>query len=89
MDIDRLLRVGQILDSCLTTETLKNIYPPTRVDIVPFEEGERGAENQLFVNLLEHSGEVVVRELGRELASDEVMMAFNRVRQFLIARGLD
>ena len=89
MDINRLFQVGQIVDSCLTTETLEKLYPSARMGFVFLEENELGARKKLFIDLLELSGEAVGKELGRELWSDEVILVYNRVRQFMIARGLD
>jgi hypothetical protein len=48
-----------------------------------------GIKNQLFVELLEHAGRIVIGKLNRELAPDEVMLIYNRVNQFITARGYD
>jgi hypothetical protein len=89
MEINRLLCVGQIVDTYLTDETLKKLYSPAYMDEVLPEKVDMGARNKLFVDLLEYSGGATERELGRNLLSDEVMLVYNRVRQFMIARGLD
>jgi hypothetical protein len=51
--------------------------------------GNRSEKTKLFVGLLEHAGEVLTGELNRELTPDEVILVYNRVQQFLIARGLE
>jgi hypothetical protein len=80
----KLLVVGQILDSCLTTETLNWLS-------LPEDKWKNHTEKKtkLFIELLEYAGNVVTEKLKRDLEPDEVILAYNRVRQFLIARGLD
>ena len=51
--------------------------------------GDRSEKTKLFVVLLEHAGEVLTGELKRDLSPDEVILVYNRVQQFLIARGLE
>jgi hypothetical protein len=53
------------------------------------KEKQESIKNQLFVELLEHVGRTVMGKLNRELAPDEVMLVYNRVKQFMTARGYD
>lgn len=87
--MNNLIQVGQIVDACLTDEILKKLYPPANQSAALPEKVDLGSRNKLFVDLLEYSGGVTESELGRKLLSDEVMLVYNRVRQFMIARGLD
>jgi hypothetical protein len=83
--MDKLLEVAQILDSCLTDEALSRLAPGVMVfsDI----KGE-GVRKKLFVDLLEHAGNELMRKLDRELSPEEVLLTFNRVKQLLTAREL-
>jgi hypothetical protein len=85
MRMDKLLEVAQILDSCLTDEALSRLAPGVMVfsDI----KGE-GVRKKLFVDLLEHAGNELMRKLDRELSPEEVLLTFNRVKQLLTAREL-
>lgn len=81
------MRVSGILSSCLTTETLKRFYQSASDGINSFE--DKGIKAKLSGDLMEYAGEVVAEELKRDLEPEEVMLVYNRVRQFLVARGLD
>jgi hypothetical protein len=83
--MDKLVETSQILDGCLTGKTLKQLAPGIEVVL-----GLRREEVQkkLFVDLLEHAGDELMRQLNRELSSGEVILTFNRVKQLLISRGL-
>jgi hypothetical protein len=87
--MNRLVIVGQILDSYLTTETLNRLSPAIDNGLFFSKQKLKGDTRKLFVDLLEHAGEVVMADLKRDLSADEVILIFNRVKQFLIARGLD
>jgi hypothetical protein len=83
------MRVSGILGDCLSTETLQRLYPA-----YSSWKGGRSFLNsevkqKLFEELITHAGRVVTEELERELTPDEVMLVYNRVKQFLIARGFD
>ena len=82
---DQLIEVQQILDSCLTEETLKRLAP----DVTVFSNlnGEN-VRRELFIHLLEYAGNEVMSRLNRELLPGEVILTFNRIRQFLRARRL-
>lgn len=80
------MRVSGILSSCLTTETLKRFYP-SGSGSKPLM--DNGLKAKLSGDLMEYAGEVIAEELKRDLEPDEVMLVYNRVRQFLVARGLD
>jgi hypothetical protein len=82
--MNHLFQVARVLDSCLTTETLKKLAPMGSKG-----NGDIGRNGKLFADLLEYAGQKVMEELKRDLASDEVILIFNRIQQFLIARGLD
>ena len=81
--------VGQMLSKCLTTEILQKYYPSWQKGNGGKVIADKGERNKLFVELLEHAGEVLTGELKRDLSPDEVILVYNRVQQFLIARGLD
>jgi hypothetical protein len=83
--MDELIEVARILDVCLTEKTLNRLAP----GIVVFSDlkGE-GVRKKLFVDLLEHAGNELMRELNRELSPGEVILTFNRVKQLLTVRGL-
>lgn len=87
--MDNLLRVSQILTNCLTTETLQKYCPTWKKGNIGRGIGDKGVRNKLFVDLFEHSGVAVAGALNRKLTRDEVTLLYNRVRQFMIARGLD
>jgi len=73
----------------LTTEILQKYCPSWHIGNGGKVFGGKGEKNKLFVELLEHAGEVLNGELNRKLTSDEVILVYNRVQQFLIARGLE
>ncbi len=81
--------VGQILSKCLTTEILQKYCPSWKKGNGDNVMGDKGEKTKLFVELLEHAGEVLAGELKRDLSPDEVILVYNRVQQFLIARGLE
>jgi len=83
--MDELIEVKRILNSCLTEETLSQLV----LGMVFFSDlkGE-GVRKKLFVDLLEHAGNELMRQLNRELSPGEVILTFNRVKQLLIVRGL-
>ena len=85
--MDELVLVGQIISECLTTEVLQKYYPSWKKENVGKVSAYREGKNMLFAELLEHSGQILMRELKRELTPDEVILVYNRVQQFLIARG--
>jgi hypothetical protein len=82
--MNHIFQVARVLDSCLTTETLNKF-----VLLASKDNGEVGRNGKLFADLLEYSGQKVMEDLKRDLSSDEVILIFNRIQQFLIARGLD
>jgi len=84
-----LVLVGQILSKCLTTEILQKYCPSWKKVNGDNVMRDKGEKNKLFVELLEHAGEVLNGELKRDLTPDEVILVYNRVQQFLIARGLE
>jgi hypothetical protein len=87
--VDQLVLVGQILSKCLTTEILQKYCPSWKKGNGNNAMGDRSEKTKLFVVLLEHAGEVLTGELKRDLSPDEVILVYNRVQQFLIARGLE
>jgi hypothetical protein len=87
--MDNLMRVSEILSSCLTTEAVQSLRPVIHTEMGSPQEKKESIKNQLFVELLEHAGRKVMDKLNRELAPDEVMLIYNRVKQFMTARGYD
>ncbi len=87
--MDQLVLVGQMLSKCLTTEILQKYCPSWKKGNGDNVMGDKGEKTKLFVELLEHAGEVLTEELKRDLSPDEVILVYNRVQQFLIARGLE
>jgi hypothetical protein len=87
--VDQLVLVGQMISKCLTTEVLQKYCPAWKKGNGDNVMGDKGEKTKLFVELLEHSGKVLNGELKRELTPDEVILVYNRVQQFLIARGLE
>ena len=87
--MDNLMRVSEILSSCLTTEAVLSLRPVIQPEMASPKEEKESIKNQLFVELFEHAGQIVMGKLNRELAPDEVMLVYNRVRQFMTARGYD
>jgi hypothetical protein len=83
--MDRLIEVARILDSCLTEETLSRLVSGA---VVFSDEKGEGVRKKLFVDLLEHAGNELMRQFNRELSPGEVILTFNRVKQLLIVRGL-
>jgi len=81
--------ISEILSSCLTTEAVLSLRPVIHAEMVSPKEKKESIKNQLFVELLEHAGRIVMGKLNRELAPDEVMLIYNRVNQFMTARGYD
>jgi len=81
--------VGQMISKCLTTEILQKYCPSWKKGNGNNSMGDRNEKIKLFVVLLEHAGEVLTGELKRDLSPDEVILVYNRVQQFLIARGLE
>jgi hypothetical protein len=86
--MDKLLVVGQILNTCLTTETLNRLSPSATCNRVFSDQTIAEVKRKLFVDLLEHVGRIVQEELNRDASPDEVILIFNRVKQFLTAREL-
>jgi hypothetical protein len=82
--MNHLFQVARVLDSCLTTETLNKF-----VLLGSKGNGEVGRNGKLFADLLEYAGQKVMEDLKRDLSPDEVILIFNRIQQFLIARGLN
>ena len=87
--MDNLMRISEILSSCLTTEAVQCLRPVIHAEMGSPQEKKESIKNQLFVELLEHAGRIVEGKLNRGLAPDEVMLVFNRVKQFMTARGYD
>jgi hypothetical protein len=87
--VDQLVLVGQMISKCLTTEILQKYCPSWKKGNGNNSMGDRNEKIKLFVVLLEHAGEVLTGELKRDLSPDEVILVYNRVQQFLIARGLE
>jgi hypothetical protein len=87
--MDNLMKISGILSSCLTTEAVLSLRPVIHAEMVSPTEKKESIKNQLFVELLEHAGQIVMGKLNRELAPDEVMLIYNRVNQFMTARGYD
>jgi hypothetical protein len=83
------MKISEILSSCLTTEAVQSLCPATHTEMVSPTEEKRIIKNQLFVELLEYAGQIVMGKLNRELAPDEVILIYNRVNQFMTARGYD
>ena len=81
--------VGQILSKCLTTEILQKYCPSWKKVYGDNVMRDKGEKTKLFVELLEHAGKELTGELKRDLSPDEVILVYNRVQQFLIARGLE
>jgi len=79
----RLYLVGQTVDSCLNNETLERLIQ---------EQGkvfQTLNKTKLFLDLYEHAMWTVMVKLHRDLERDEKKIIYNRVLQFLMARGLD
>jgi len=87
--MDNLMRISEILSTCLTTEAVLSLRPVIQPEMASPKEEKESVKNQLFVELLEHAGRIVMGKLNRELAPDEVMLVYNRVKQFMTARGYD
>ena len=87
--MDNLMKVSEILSSCLTTEAVLSLRPVIQPEMASPKEEKESIKNQLFVELFEHAGQIVMCKLNRELAPDEVMLVYNRVKQFMTARGFD
>ena len=87
--MDNLMLISEILSTCLTTEAVLSLRPVTQPEMASPKEEKESVKNQLFVELLEHAGRIVMGKLNRELAPDEVMLVYNRVKQFMTARGYD
>jgi len=87
--MDNLMKISEILSSCLTTEAVLSLRPVIQLEMASATEIKESIKNQLFVELLEHAGRIVMGKLNRELAPDEVMLIYNRVNQFITARGYD
>jgi hypothetical protein len=78
-----------MISKCLTTEILQKYYPTWKKGNGDNVMGDKSEKTKLFVELLEHAGEELTGELKRDLSPDEVILVYNRVQQFLIARGLE
>jgi hypothetical protein len=83
--MDKLSEVARILDDCLTNETLKRLASGVIADR---DINGEDLKRKFFVSLLEHAGEAVMVKLNRELSPGEVILIFNRVKQFLTIREL-
>lgn len=86
--MDELVRIGEILSRCLTTETLKRFCVYDSNEGVLYERVS-GSRSLISVLVMNYAAEVVVEEVQRNLTPEEVVLVYNRVRQFLTARGLD
>ena len=87
--MDNLMRVSGILSKCLTTEAFRRFCPSGEKGNGGKVFGAKEGRNNIFVKLLEYAGEIVTGELKRELVPEEVILVYNRVEQFLIARGVE
>lgn len=87
--MDPLFEVARILDSCFTTETLDRLVSPIQKTESYPDKTREGIKARLSVELFEYAGEVVMGALKRELTPSEIMLIMNRVKQFMIARGMD
>ncbi len=87
--MDRLNQINQILDSCLTTETLNQVNPSgipsedMRINTSSIQEQHR----QVQIALLEKVGLRIESELEDTLKDQEVALVCQRIDQFLIKRG--
>jgi hypothetical protein len=87
--MDRFSQINQILDSCLTTEFLNQVYPPQKAELEKnlHEPEIKDQHRWVQIHLLELLGPKVQMELNRAMQGDEVALFCQRVDQFLIQKG--
>ena len=87
--MEKSARIRQILDTRLTTETLDQVYPPTKaLEEVLLSHDELLARHKtVFIDLLESIGSVIELETEMKLEGDLLAIVMLRVRNFLIHRG--
>lgn len=87
--VNPLYEIRNILDDCLTPEILPHLLEKQGITDFSSKSGETINKKRLYFDLLDYAGEVVMARVAHELSHEEIMLVLNRVRQFMIARGLD
>lgn len=87
--MDKTAVIRQILDTRLTTETLDQIYLPSRaLEEVLLSADELTARHKaVFIDLFESIGSLIELETGEKLSGDALMVVKTRIENFLIHRG--
>ncbi len=87
--MDRLNQINQILDSCLTTETLAQVNPSVShsEDMLINTSSLQDQHRQVQIALLEKVGARIEVELGDSIKDQEVVLVCQRIDQFLVQRG--
>jgi len=89
--MDRFKKMNLILDACLTTELINQVYPPQAFhkdkDLALPEKRDRHRLAQIKV--MEKAGAVVQKELGKILQGEELAEFCRRVDGFLLANGFE
>lgn len=89
--MDRFEQINRILDACLTTELINQVYPP-----LAFQKDrglalpEKKARHRLAqIKIMEKAGSVLQRELGTNLQDKELALFCERIDAFLSDHGFD
>jgi hypothetical protein len=87
--MDRLMKIGQVLDSCLTTEKLGQVYPFQQLTREKHAQDPQILERhrKAQIDFLHLVGSLVEKEIKAALQGEELVYVCRRVDQFLIARG--
>jgi len=89
--MDRFKQINRILDACLTTELINQVYPPQAFQkdrdlALP----EKKARHRLVqIKIMEKAGAVVQRELGTSLRDKELSQFCRRIDAFLNENGFE
>jgi hypothetical protein len=87
--MEKAARIRHILDTRLTTETLDQVYPPTKAleEVLLSQEELLTRHKTVFIDLLELVGSMIELETGESLQGDTLAIVMLRVKNFLIHRG--
>ncbi len=87
--MEKLARIRGVLDTRLTTETLCQVYPQSRIleEVLLSPEQLVACHKAVRIDLLEYVGNWVEKETGEPLGGEGLALVMEAVDGFLIGRG--
>lgn len=87
--MDKTARIRGILDTRLTTETLDQVYPQSRVleEILLSPEQLTACHKAVRIDMLEYVGNLVEKQIGEPLEGECLGLVMAAVDRFLTHRG--